>query len=61
MSGFELTFAAFPVWDVTHECTNWEKLNAWAGERSLDMSNIPVHPELFVHPSPPLVQCLSIQ
>lgn len=37
----------FPVWDVTHECTNWDKINTWTTERALDMNNIPVHPELM--------------
>lgn len=35
------------MWDVTHECTNWDKINAWTTERALDMNNIPVHPELM--------------
>jgi hypothetical protein len=36
----------FPDWSVTHECTNWEKLDAWAHERVMAMTNTPVHPEL---------------
>ena len=35
----------FPVWDVQHECVNFDKLNAWTHERALDMNNIPIHPE----------------
>ena len=34
------------MWSITHECTNWEKLDQWAGAHVLDMDNIPVHPEL---------------
>lgn len=31
---------------MSHECTNWEKLDSWAHEHVVDWTNVPVHPEL---------------